>query len=66
MVGDNRRRTGNHAAHAGDAPVTEPTMKRRVVLAAGASFLGCPALGLAQASTWPARGPIRLRLKRAV
>lgn len=35
-------------------------MKRRVVLAAGASFLGCPALGIAQGSSWPARGPIRL------
>ena len=27
MVGDNRCRTGNHAAHAGDVPVTEATMK---------------------------------------
>lgn len=35
-------------------------MKRRVVLAAGASVLACPGLGLAQGSTWPARSPIRL------
>ena len=31
MVGDNRCRTGNHAAHAGDAPVTEATMKAKQV-----------------------------------
>lgn len=35
-------------------------MKRRVMLAAGASVLGFPALGLAQGIAWPARGPIRL------
>lgn len=35
-------------------------MKRRVVLAAGASVLSCPGLGLAQGNTWPARSPIRL------
>ena len=35
-------------------------MKRRVLLAAGASLLGAPALALAQGSAWPARGPIRM------
>ena len=35
-------------------------MKRRVLLAAGASLLSAPALVRAQGSAWPARGPIRL------
>ena len=35
-------------------------MKRRVLLAAGASLLSAPALVRAQGSIWPARGPIRL------
>ncbi|MFT3956871.1 MAG: tripartite tricarboxylate transporter substrate binding protein [Piscinibacter sp.] len=35
-------------------------MKRRVVLAAGASLLAGPRIGLAQGAAWPARGPIRL------
>lgn len=35
-------------------------MKRRNLLAAGASFLAAPAIVSAQASAWPSRGPIRL------
>ena len=35
-------------------------MKRRLLLAAGASLLSAPALVRAQGSIWPARGPIRL------
>lgn len=31
MVGDSGCRTGNHAAHAGDAPATEATMKAKQV-----------------------------------
>ena len=31
MVGDRSCRTGNHAAHAGDVPVTEATMKAQQV-----------------------------------
>lgn len=35
-------------------------MKRRHLLAAGASFLAAPAIVSAQGSAWPSRGPIRL------
>ncbi len=35
-------------------------MKRRELLAAGAAFLAAPAVVRAQASNWPARGPIKL------
>jgi tripartite-type tricarboxylate transporter receptor subunit TctC len=35
-------------------------MKRREILAAGASFMAAPALVGAQGSAWPGRGPIKL------
>lgn len=35
-------------------------MKRRELLAAGASVLAAPAAALAQGAAWPSRGPIRL------
>jgi tripartite-type tricarboxylate transporter receptor subunit TctC len=35
-------------------------MKRRELLAAGASFLAAPAIVSAQSGAWPSRGPIRL------
>ena len=35
-------------------------MKRRELLAAGASILATPAFVSAQSSAWPTRGPVRL------